>query len=55
MVYKRIVYRNAHKKSRRKLLPYNGLLSRGDWMALELFLGGVAEWADDVKRLVMAA
>jgi hypothetical protein len=31
------------------------LSSRGDWMAFELFVQGVAAWDDEVKRLVMAA
>jgi len=29
--------------------------SRGDWMAFELFVQGVAAWDDRIKRLVMAA
>ena len=31
-VYRRTVYKNAHKKSRRKLFAYNGLQCRGDWI-----------------------
>ena len=29
--------------------------SRGDWMALELFVQGTEGWGEDVRRLVMAA